>query len=691
MLGKNKKGGKMMKKVCLIVLVFSMVFAWLTAYAAGPYTALDLSKTQTAYTKGQTGQVVVYGINGDTSEQVATGVTFVSSDPAVVQVDASTGAFTAKGEGFATITASCSGVSQKVFLIVYNELKGTTDFASEPDIKVVYDMNESISTPASEAYSFDSIVARPGGKSLLTKTIVNSQILTTTGARFYTKNLYTKTLKPRGIYTDAHLGVTEFWFYDDMVNGTGENSDKKNVGIFVRGAYENDLAYFLDRDGNQITKYPMGQTVGTENWTWNRALQVHIRMDRKPGYYTLNADYTNEYGAFTTTPVLRSKGWHQVLVDATKDDTYSFYIDGQLLATRTTPGYLSNAGVETVVIEYNGMSRSVQDGANHVIALDNIKFYNVTSPPAPAAAVENVQITPSNPAGALAGTALNGTYTWNGAETEGECTYKWYRSDAADSGFTAIADATAAAYTPSVADVGKYIQFEVTPIASGGAEGTPVRSNSVQVSGHTLSIVVGKGGSVACSDRTFLPNIADSITTIHNESVLLKIQPDATHQIASVKLGTGVNEQDITSLFAGTGEASITITESTTVTVAFQQKADEIPAMVQTNALQTGNYTEAGTGTQYFSTVIFTGFSQGYGYDILEAGVILTNADGTEIELKAYEVPADGKYGIRVYGPALETGETYTMCPYIKVQKSGDGQSSTQWGKAETFTVTSAV
>ena len=227
MLGKNKKGGKMMKKVCLIVLVFSMVFAWLTAYAAGPYTALDLSKTQTAYTKGQTGQVVVYGINGDTSEQVATGVTFVSSDPAVVQVDASTGAFTAKGEGFATITASCSGVSQKVFLIVYNELKGTTDFASEPDIKVVYDMNESISTPASEAYSFDSIVARPGGKSLLTKTIVNSQILTTTGARFYTKNLYTKTLKPRGIYTDAHLGVTEFWFYDDMVNGTGENSDKK--------------------------------------------------------------------------------------------------------------------------------------------------------------------------------------------------------------------------------------------------------------------------------------------------------------------------------------------------------------------------------------------------------------------------------------------------------------------------------
>ena len=76
MLEKNKKGGKMMKKVCLIVLVFSMVFAWLTAYAVGPYTALDLSKTQTAYTKGQTGQVVVYGVNGDVSEPITTGVTF---------------------------------------------------------------------------------------------------------------------------------------------------------------------------------------------------------------------------------------------------------------------------------------------------------------------------------------------------------------------------------------------------------------------------------------------------------------------------------------------------------------------------------------------------------------------------------------------------------------------------------------
>ena len=159
--------------------------------SAGPYTALDLSKTQTAYTKGQTGQVVVYGVKGDVSEQITTGVTFLSSDPAVVQVDASTGAITAMKEGYATVTATSSGVSQKVFLIVYNELKGTTDFVSEPDIKVVYDMNESISTPASEAYSFDSSNARIGGKSLLTKTIVNSQMLTTTGARFYTCLLYT--------------------------------------------------------------------------------------------------------------------------------------------------------------------------------------------------------------------------------------------------------------------------------------------------------------------------------------------------------------------------------------------------------------------------------------------------------------------------------------------------------------------
>ena len=312
---------KIRKRILLIVMACLMVLTCLSAYAAPPYTALDLSKTQTAYTKGQTGQVVVYGINGDTSEQVATGVTFVSSDPAVVQVDASTGAFTAKGEGFATITASCSGVSQKVALIVYSSLKKEFDMEKEPYTKDVVWADDD-KTPYPDAYSYDTSISRLGKKSLLTKTIVDPK-MTATARRYYTKNFLAWYLMAvNAPYNDGHLGVLEVWFYDD-------GAPNKHVGLLIGGHYDGNNSHTLDRDGNVITSFPDG----SNSQPWKFALTAHVKLDGKNNTYS----FSNEsavFGQFSTSPVTRSKGWHQLLIDATKEDTYNFYIDGQLLATR---------------------------------------------------------------------------------------------------------------------------------------------------------------------------------------------------------------------------------------------------------------------------------------------------------------------------------------------------------------------
>ncbi|MCD1261193.1 hypothetical protein B5M42_020550 [Paenibacillus athensensis] len=77
---------------------------------------------------------------------------------------------------------------------------------------------------------------------------------------------------------------------------------------------------------------------------------------------------------------------------------------------------------------------------------------------------------------------LTGTYTYGDTESdlEGTTTFKWYTAnDAAGTGKTAISGATSSTFTLTSAEVGKYIIFEVTPVATSGTlSGTPVTYTS---------------------------------------------------------------------------------------------------------------------------------------------------------------------------------------------------------------------
>lgn len=74
------------------------------------------------------------------------------------------------------------------------------------------------------------------------------------------------------------------------------------------------------------------------------------------------------------------------------------------------------------------------------------------------------------------GQTLTGTYIYSGG-TEGTSLKKWYRSDNS-SGLnrTAISGATASTYVLQAGDVGKFIQFAVTPRNAGGTSGAEVFS-----------------------------------------------------------------------------------------------------------------------------------------------------------------------------------------------------------------------
>ena len=69
------------------------------------------------------------------------------------------------------------------------------------------------------------------------------------------------------------------------------------------------------------------------------------------------------------------------------------------------------------------------------------------------------------------GSVLTGSYSYSDAngDTQGASTFKWYRAtSAAGAGAAAISGATGGTYTLTSADVGKYIGFAVTPVASTG-------------------------------------------------------------------------------------------------------------------------------------------------------------------------------------------------------------------------------
>ena len=79
------------------------------------------------------------------------------------------------------------------------------------------------------------------------------------------------------------------------------------------------------------------------------------------------------------------------------------------------------------------------------------------------------------------GGTLTGSYDYSDADNdlEGDSRFQWYRSDDAvfDAGDAAISGATGQSYVVQAGDSGKYLFFEVTPVAlTGITSGTPVQS-----------------------------------------------------------------------------------------------------------------------------------------------------------------------------------------------------------------------
>ena len=149
---------------------------------------------------------------------------------------------------------------------------------------------------------------------------------------------------------------------------------------------------------------------------------------------------------------------------------------------------VNSGGYSSVTSGVASASLSLSVGSNtidvRVTAEDGttLKTYSITVTRAANAAPVASSVSISGTV--RVGQTVTGNYTYSDedADAEGTSTYNWYRADdTSGTNQTAISGANATTYVIQSADVGKYIRFQVTPVASAGTvAGTAVQSSSVR-------------------------------------------------------------------------------------------------------------------------------------------------------------------------------------------------------------------
>ncbi len=137
-----------------------------------------------------------------------------------------------------------------------------------------------------------------------------------------------------------------------------------------------------------------------------------------------------------------------------------------------------STGGETIILK--AAANSIYDGAgNPMSIMQSTGIQNFTAAPE----ANNVVISGSL-GNLIVGATLNGQYAYhdNEADAEGASTFRWLASDTSTGIYSEITGATNTSYTLSSAEAGKYIKFEVTPVAATGVStGAPATSLAVGV------------------------------------------------------------------------------------------------------------------------------------------------------------------------------------------------------------------
>ncbi|MBW6492595.1 MAG: T9SS type A sorting domain-containing protein [Lentimicrobium sp.] len=320
---------------------------------------------------------------------------------------------------------------------------------------------------------------------------------------------------------------TDFVDIAGTMNGWQGSPPMESLGnyMYQTTVYFSDpglVEYKFRINGNWATsEFPMG---GPNRMTWaipESVFLYHFYDDYNPDTWpaTFEVDMNAEINAGRFNPLTdyldiagTMNGWgaHQVLFD--RDWTgEGIYTINQLINKSDPEIYFKfriNGNWETSEFPYGGPDRYwlVQDTTGGLINLYQC-VYNITDIPYPPY-VYNLYFTGE----LLPGLEIFANYTYYdpNADPEGESLYQWYVSDYPDGSYAEIIDgAVYQSYTITQDDVGRYLIFQVTPVAISGDPAV----------GYTAYIVSG---------------IVGAVNTIKIERITLQVYPNPANEFLNV-------------------------------------------------------------------------------------------------------------------------------------------------------------
>lgn len=418
------------RKLGSLLLVLVFVVSILTAVpvlGADEYESITLDQTQTGMTIRDTGTAVVNGVAEDGSiTQIESGVTYSvtkTGSQEVITVD-SDGKITAECEGTAILTATYGDLKASVMIVVgVKEKSKAFDDASEGTYNVSWPRGGVTNTAEmnfTDTTEIDTTIKRSGTGSLHLKEIdletqktVSGQSLTEEQKTELINSYWARTNLWDAIDKAENgplRGVSEVWYYD-----SGEN--RGSIWIIGGGA---------------------------------QATGFRGRLDLNTSY-SFKPDNPQMAPPTVNATIPRSKGWHQIVLDYSTDDTYTLYIDGQTVYSVTEAGRVG--GLPAFQSDRNIKNE------NEEIWVDDWSVYDVTLTKAVAPVVSNVTISGKT----MEEQTLTASYTYSDANGDLETgqTYVWEKSANGTDGWTQIGT-NSDKYTLTAEDVGSYIRVGVT-------------------------------------------------------------------------------------------------------------------------------------------------------------------------------------------------------------------------------------
>ena len=326
-----------------------------------------------------------------------------------------------------------------------------------------------------------------------------------------------------------------------ITNPTGLNAGAKDIYIVVKDATGDisipiklDIPEYVAPDAT-IPTITSGSCVLAADNTYIDIVFSEGVYGGADGTTALTADklaltFTQNGGTATNAVISSVKN-----TDSTSEGSASALTGGEntVRVFLTVTG--SPNGLETIEIKPENSTSIYDSTGNAMLAEQTSGVESLMDLVAPTATVQSITGT------LRVGATLTGHYTYSDVHAEGTSTFKWYRADTvAGANKTPIAGATSLTYMLQTADIGKYISFEVTPVAAvGTAQGTSVESALV-------GPIVAVGGGGGSGNSTPAPPPAPVITVSEVKSELFENTED-------IKV-----EADVTSAFGQSVEVRIT-------------------------------------------------------------------------------------------------------------------------------------